>query len=184
MSSALLLMDFQNGIARRPELEPVIKAAATALDAARSDAWPVIFVRVGFRPGFPEVADSNLGFGALKEAQDDAMRHDNTGTQIVAELEPRDGEHIVVKKRISAFAGSDLELILRGSGIDSLVLGGISTSGVVLSTVRLASDMDYKLTVLSDACGDSDPEVHRMLTEKVFPRQAKVTTVAEWVAAL
>jgi nicotinamidase-related amidase len=62
------------------------------------------------------------------------------------------------------------------------VLAGIATSGVVLSTVRQAADMDYRLTVLSDGCLDADPEVHRVLTEKVFPRQAEVSTVAEWTA--
>jgi len=64
------------------------------------------------------------------------------------------------------------------------VLGGISTSGVVLSTVRQAADLDYRLTVLADACGDWDMEVHRVLTEKVFPRQAVVNTVADWTETL
>jgi nicotinamidase-related amidase len=61
------------------------------------------------------------------------------------------------------------------------VLAGIATSGVVLSTVRQAADLDLGLTVLSDGCLDADEEVHRVLVEKVFPQQAVVTTVAEWV---
>ena len=65
-----------------------------------------------------------------------------------------------------------------------LVLTGVATSGVVLSTLRSAADLDYRITVLSDGCGDGDPEVHRVLTEKVFPTQATVTTVDEWVAGL
>ena len=60
---------------------------------------------------------------------------------------------------------------------------GIATSGVVLSTLRQAADLDYRLTVLRDACADADAEVHRVLTEKVFPRQADVVDVAHWVAA-
>jgi nicotinamidase-related amidase len=60
------------------------------------------------------------------------------------------------------------------------VLSGIATSGVVLSTLRQAADLDYRLVVLADACLDGDPEVHRVLTGKVFPRQADVRTVAEW----
>ena len=91
---------------------------------------------------------------------------------------------IVTKRRVSAFTGSDLEVVLRAAGVDSLVLTGIATSGVVLSTLREAADRDYDLTVLADCCGDSDPEVHRVLTEKVFPRQAEVTTVADWEARL
>ncbi len=85
---------------------------------------------------------------------------------------------------MSAFAGSDLELVLRGAGADHLVLTGLATSGVVLSTLRQAADLDYRLTVLADACGDADEEVHRVLTEKVFPRQADVTTIDAWTAAL
>jgi len=83
---------------------------------------------------------------------------------------------------VSASAGSDLEVLLRGLGAGTLVLAGIATSGVVLSTLRQAADLDYRLVVLADACLDADPEVHRVLTEKVFPRQADVLTVDEWVA--
>jgi nicotinamidase-related amidase len=90
----------------------------------------------------------------------------------------------VLKKRVSAFTGSDLDVLLRGAEIDTLVLTGIATSGVVLSTLRQAADRDFRLVVLADGCLDSDSEVHRVLTEKVFPRQAEVTTVEEWVAGL
>jgi nicotinamidase-related amidase len=102
--------------------------------------------------------------------------------QIHPEVAPEPGDVIVTKKRVSAFAGSDLDLVLGAGGIDSLVLTGIATSGVVLSTVRQAADLDFRLTVLSDGCLDADPEVHRVLTEKVFPRQADVLTVAGWIA--
>jgi len=183
MTTALLLMDFQNGIAGRPGFEPVVDAAEEALKTARAQGIPVIFVRVAFRPGYPEVAASNLAFNALA-AGGNGMHHDQPPTQIIDRFGPRDDEHVVVKKRISAFAGSDLEMLLRGLGVDALVLGGISTSGVVLSTVRQAADLDYRLTVLADACGDGDPEVHRVLTEKVFPRQAAVTTVVDWAESL
>jgi len=75
-----------------------------------------------------------------------------------------------------------VEVLLRGLGAGTLVLAGIATSGVVLSTLRQAADLDYRLVVLADACLDADPEVHRVLTEKVFPRQADVLTVDEWAA--
>ena len=87
---------------------------------------------------------------------------------------------MVTKRRVSVFAGSDLDLVLRGLGAGTLVLTGIATSGVVLSTLRYAAGQDDQLVVLADACLDADPEVHRVLTEKVFPRQ--VRTVAEWAA--
>ncbi|MGH1550653.1 cysteine hydrolase family protein [Leifsonia poae] len=181
MTSALLLCDFQNGIAGRPGMEGAVDAAARALDAARTRGIPVIFVRVAFRPGYPEVAASNLSFSAHAASAGDLMHVDSPYTQIVDALAPGEEEPVVVKKRISAFAGSDLDVLLRGLGADELVIGGISTSGVVLSTVRQAADLDFRLAVLADACADADPEVHRVLTEKVFPRQAAVVTVDEWV---
>jgi nicotinamidase-related amidase len=90
------------------------------------------------------------------------------------------GELVVTKSRVCAFSGSDLALILRAHDVDHLVLAGIATSGVVLSTVREAADLDYRLTMLEDVCLDSDDEVHRVLTHKVFPRQAEVISSSDW----
>ncbi|WP_144761174.1 cysteine hydrolase family protein [Curtobacterium sp. 9128] len=183
-STVLVVMDFQRGIVERLGTTEVVAAAARAVDAARAAGVPVFFVRVAFRPGYPEVAATNQSFGAARATRGDAMHEDGPATQIHADLAPRPGEPIVTKRRISAFTGSDLEVLLRGADADAVVLAGISTSGVVLSTVRQAADLDFRITVLEDACADGDPEVHRVLTEKVFPRQAVVTTTDAWVASL
>lgn len=90
----------------------------------------------------------------------------------------------MLKKRVSAFTGSDLDVVLRSLDVDALVLSGIATSGVVLSTLRQAADLDYGLAVLRDGCVDGDDEVHRVLLDKVFPRQAAVLTTEEWVSTL
>jgi len=95
-------------------------------------------------------------------------------------VSPQPEDIIITKRRVSAFTGSDMEVVLRSLGINHLVLTGISTGGVVLSTLREASDKDYALTVLSDCCADRDEEVHRVLITKIFPRQAEVMTVDEW----
>jgi nicotinamidase-related amidase len=94
---------------------------------------------------------------------------------------PEPADIVVVKKRVSAFAGSDLDVVLRSREVDSLVLTGIATSGVVLSTLCQAADLDYDLTVLRDGCADIDAEVHRVLLDKVFPRRATVLSTDEWV---
>lgn len=177
---ALLLMDFQRGIVARFGDRAVIERAREALALARRVGMPVIFVRVAFRAGYPEVSPRNRSFAAVRERPDLAETHE--ATQIDPALEPRPGETVVVKRRVGAFSGSDLDVVLRSMGITDLVLGGISTSGVVLSTVRAAADQDYGLTVLADACADADPEVHRVLLEKVFPRQAEVLSVDAWAA--
>ena len=179
----LLLMDFQHGIVERIGDPAVVDAADRAAQAARAAGVPVMFVRVAFRPGYPEAVASNLSFGRLSQAGD-AMTQDHPATQVHAALSPLPDEPVIIKRRVSAFSGSDLDVLLRGAGANALVLGGISTSGVVLSTVRQAADLDYGITVLADACADPDAEVHRVLTEKVFPRQALVTTTDEWIAGL
>jgi nicotinamidase-related amidase len=175
--SALLVLDVQPAIvARLPEPEAYLARVADAIGAARRKGLPVVYVVVGFRPGYPEVSARNKSFGALRTAGLDL-------TNPQPSLTPAAGEVVVVKRRISAFCGSDLEVVLRAQGIERLVLCGIATSGVVLSTLREAADKDYALTVLSDLCADFDPEVHVVLLGKVFPRQADVMTAEEWAQA-
>jgi nicotinamidase-related amidase len=152
-----------------------------AIGAARAADVPVIYVVVGFRPGYPEISSRNKMFGPL--AHRTGAAGDDQATQIHPDVAPEPGDILVTKRRVSAFAGSDLEMVLRAGDIDHLVLTGIATSGVVLSTLRQAADLDFGLTVLADGCLDADPEVHRVLIEKVFPRQADVTTVTGWVTA-
>nr|WP_272924867.1 MULTISPECIES: isochorismatase family cysteine hydrolase [unclassified Streptomyces] len=96
----------------------------------------------------------------------------------------RQDDIMVTKRRASAFSGSDLDVALRARGIDSLVLTGLSTSGVVLHTLCQANDQDFGLTVLADACLDTDPEVHRVLTERLFPQWADVVAVEDWLKAI
>jgi nicotinamidase-related amidase len=92
-------------------------------------------------------------------------------------------DFVITKKRVSAFAGSDLDLLLRARRIETLVLAGVATSGVVLSTVRQAADLDYRIVVLADGCADRDLAVHEMLMQTVFPSQADVMSSAEWMSA-
>jgi nicotinamidase-related amidase len=75
----------------------------------------------------------------------------------------------VTKHRVGTFTGTDLDMILRAKDIDTLILFGIATSGVVLSTVRHAADADYRLIVVKDCCADQDPEVHACLRIRFFP---------------
>ncbi|HEY3858038.1 MAG TPA: isochorismatase family protein, partial [Gammaproteobacteria bacterium] len=93
-------------------------------------------------------------------------------------------EAVVTKHRVGAFFGTDLDMLLRAKDVDTLVLAGISTSGVVLSTLRHAADADYRLVVLGDCCSDPDAEVHACLLDKVFPRQATVTDSKDFLAVL
>ena len=162
--------------------EALLNRMARLLAAARKAQMRVIYVVVGFRPGYPEVSGRNKSFGALKESG--RFTPGSAGTEIHPAVAPTPDEVIVTKHRVGAFLGTDLDMILRANDINTLLLTGIATSGVVLSTLRHAADADYRLVVARDCCSDSDEEVHRVLIEKVFARQATVTTSEELIAAL
>ncbi|KFX88804.1 hypothetical protein O988_08898 [Pseudogymnoascus sp. VKM F-3808] len=181
--TALLIMDLQNGIIERlPNFTGQLPHYASTIAAARAASIPVIYIKLGFRPNHPDVSPRNKMTERIKPSG--GFLEGSDAVVIPASIAPIDGDITVTKKRVSAFAGTDLELVLRSLGVENLVLAGLSTSGVVLSTVRAASDLDYGVTVLQDLCFDGDEEVHRVLVEKVFPRQADVKTADEWLAGL
>ena len=182
-STALLIMDVQQGTGERfASDEGYLARLGTAIAAARGAGIAVIYVTVAFRPGYPEVSGRNKSFAAI--AGTGRFTDGDPGAPVHPAVAPAPGDVTVTKRRVSAFAGSDLDVVLRAGGTGHLVLAGIATSGVVLSTLRQAADLDYQLTVLADGCLDADPEVHQVLLGKLFPRQAEVTSVAEWAASL
>jgi nicotinamidase-related amidase len=182
--TAVLVMDYQNDIVDMlpaQEREPLLERTASLIAAARRAGLPVVYVAVRFRDGYPEV-NAQSRFAALK--QSGRLREGTPGAEIHARVAPRPGDVVVTKRRVGAFSTTDLETVLRARKIDTLVLAGIATSGVVLSTVRWAADADYQLVVVADACADRDPEVHHVLTQKVFPAQATVVSTADALKAI
>ncbi len=160
--TAVLIMDYQNRqLSNFSDAfrDGLLAKANTVLSKARRESVPVIYVEVRRGERTPE-------------------------TEINPAVAPHSGEVVVTKSRVGPFSTTDLDTILKAKGIETLVLMGISTSGCVLSTVRWAADIDYQLIVLADCCGDRDEEVQRVLTEKVFPRQATVVTSQEFLQAL
>ncbi len=175
-------MDMQSSIlGMLPDATGLVDKVARAITQARSNNMPVIYVVVGFRAGTPEISASNKSFSAISSRGPWTEEQAAQWLQIHAEVAPQQSDIVVTKRRVSAFTGSDLEVVLRAQGVGHLVLTGIATSGVVLSTLREASDKDFRLTVIEDCCADMDEEVHRVLMEKVFPRQAEVMRLEEWV---
>jgi len=177
--TVLLVMDMQTRVlAMVPDGKEVTARVAQAIAVARDKKIPVIYVTVGFRAGMPEISVNNKSFSMAKERF--AQVNMDEFTTIEPALTPLSSEVVVTKRRVSAFTGSDLEVVLRSWGVQHLVLTGIATSGVVLSTLREAADKDYQLTVIADCCADSDEEVHRVLMTKIFPRQAEVMALTAW----
>ena len=184
--SALLLMDFQQSILEThvpgEAGKALLEKTAGLLGAARARGMPVVHVMVSFRPGHPEISSNNRVFSRIKH--NGLFVQGSAGAGIHPSLQPAATEPVVTKHRVGAFAGTDLETLLRALRVETLVMAGIITSGVVLSTVRHAFDHDYQLLVVGDCCADSDEEVHRVLLDKVIARHADVVSAAEVIAAL
>jgi nicotinamidase-related amidase len=178
--TALLVMDYQPGIVDMLDApEPLLARAREAIDLVRRAGGHVGYVRVAFEDADFDAVPPSSAMGARVASARQAMHADAPTTQVHDAVAPQAGDIVVRKVRVGAFSTTDLDAQLRERGVDTLVLAGISTSGVVLSTVRDASDRDYRVLVLADASADPDPEVHAFLTERIFPRQAEVITVAE-----
>jgi nicotinamidase-related amidase len=181
--TALLVMDLHADIIAMVGAEGAALAerSARVIEAARGAGVPVIYVVLGFRPGYPEVSSNNAMFSMLAGS---GRFLGTPGADIPGTLAPKDGDLVVVKHRVSAFHGTELDVILRAKGIDTVVLLGIATSGIVLSTVCHAADADYRIAVIRDCCADRDDEVHRVLLDKVFSKRGAVVAAAEAIAAL
>jgi nicotinamidase-related amidase len=182
--TALLVMDFQKLVVDgyATDSEQLLSRTAQLLEATRDASIMVIYVVVGFRPGYPEVSERNMTFSAIRSSG--RLAPDDSTIEIHPAVAPGPADTVVTKHRVSAFAGTDLDMILRANGIDTLLLTGILTSGVVLSTLCDAADADYRIFVVRDCCSDNDTEVHRVLLDKVFPRQALVTEASAIISTL
>ncbi len=184
--TAVLSMDCQTGIVSiytKDDKDAFLTRAANVLKHARATGMIVIHVQVGFRPGLPEVSSRNILFGAVKSsAQHQKLFQEPLGA-IPAVIAPKEGEIVITKHRVSAFTGTDLAMILRANDIDTLVLYGIATSGVVLSTLVEAADQDFRLVVVEDCCADLDPTIHDCLISKFFPSRAAVLSAREFADA-
>jgi nicotinamidase-related amidase len=182
--AALLVMDVYQHVATfvGDAGEGLLERLPPVIDAFRDAGTPVIYVRNAFRPGIPDVNPRNRRLHSRISALAEDGVHfgeNDPATQFHPAVAPRPEDPIVVKKRVSAFTGSDLDLLLRSLGVETVVLTGVSTGGVVLATTCEAYDRDYRVIVLSDCCLDGDAEVHRLLTEKVFSQRADVATAEE-----
>ena len=149
-----------------------------ATGATIGDPW------VAFTYEDIEAMPDTAGMGRVRQMPRDFIHADSPETQVDERVAPEPGDIVVRKVRVRPFGTTDLDAQLRDRGVDMLVLAGISTSGVLLSTVRDAHDRDYRLLVLADASADPKPDVHQFLVERVVSRQADVIEVADLEALL
>lgn len=182
-TTTLLILDIENGVLDiLGDTAPYLQRLASTVAEARNNAIKIIHVITAFRPGYPENHPHNAATAPTAAAG--KFMEGSSEIEIHPAVKPSADEVVIIKRRVSAFTGTDLDIILRCYNTDRLAVAGVATSGAVLSTIRHAQDMDFQITVLRDLCMDRDEEVHRVLLDKVFGRKCDVVTGQEWVDQL
>ena len=177
--TALLVMDYQPGIiSRLPDPDELLARVERVIATVRARGAHVGYVRVAFTDAeAAQISDRSVMKAAASAGR--ALHADAAETQVHDRLAPQAGDIVVRKTRVGAFSTTDLHEQLRERGVDTLVLAGLSTSGVVLSTVRDGADRDYRVLVISDATADPEPDVHEFLITRVLSRQATIVAAGD-----
>jgi nicotinamidase-related amidase len=179
--AALLSMDLQAGVVSMyVKDEGFIPRVAGVIERARGAGLTIVHVKVGFRPNVPEANPRNRFLSAVKASPRHQEFFQGESGAIHPALTPAADDLVVTKSRVGAFAETDLDSLLRAQGIDTLILLGVATSGVVLSTFLVAFDADYEVLVIKDCCADLEEELHQILLEKHFPRFGSVVSASEF----
>ena len=175
---ALLIMDYQPAVLDLvSDGDKLMGHANEAIDVARRHSITVGFVRIAFEDDdYAIVPATNTSFAAVAAAR--KLHVSSAAMALHPDLAVRPGDIVVRKTRVGAFSTTNLDEQLTNLGVTTLILAGLTTSGVVLSTVRDAADRDYRLILLSDCISDPRQEAHAVLMEQVFPRQADIVTTA------
>jgi nicotinamidase-related amidase len=147
-------------------LQVAVAPCRAVLDAARARGLLVIHTREGHRPDLSDAprlkverGDPALRIGAPGPMGRILVRGE-PGHDIIAELCPQAGEPVIDKPGKGAFYQTDLDLMLRNRGIETLLVGGVTTEVCVNTTVREANDRGYRCLVLADCCASYFPEFH------------------------
>jgi nicotinamidase-related amidase len=167
VTAALIIGDLQQGITSNyPFARQVVRPVTALLPRARAAGVLVVFVHFAFRGNGADVPPDSALLRTFYEAGD-AFHEGSAGTEI--DLPVADEDVVVLKRRASAFAGTDLDLVLRAAGVDTLAIAGVATSAMVAATCYDAADRGYQVTVLRDGCADSDQAMHDFFMDAVFP---------------
>ncbi|UXU91667.1 isochorismatase family cysteine hydrolase [Burkholderia sp. S-53] len=173
--TALLVMHYQTDILGLfPSVAPELLANTRRLcDAARAGGVGVWFANLHFSPGYPEVSPLNKNGQGIKRL---GLFVDDGPSP---ELGRRDNEPVIEAHRASVFFGTDLQARFAALGIDTLILVGIASTGVVLSSVAYASDADFRLYTVKDCCYDPDQVVHEHLFDTAFESRTTVLSLED-----
>lgn len=191
--TALMVVDMQNGFCREAgsingiglpaaRLQPAIEPCCRLVAAARVAQVPVIFTRYVYRPDYID------GGVMVRELIPDlqrgnCLRAGSHDADIIEELAPETSDYVVDKNRPSAFYATGLEPVLTGLGVTDLVVCGVTTNCCVETTVRDASQRDYRVFVVGDAVAEYEQDRHDVALRSMGMLFARVVNVEEVLAA-
>jgi nicotinamidase-related amidase len=191
---ALLILDLQNygvhpegyWMSRMPEgidrIAPSIARTVEALEAARAARIAIVHVGNAWRDGHPDI---NPHVPWMRDAKAAGRSLENTwGVEFFEQVAPHDGEFIVRKRAVSAFAGTELDRLLRVRDIFTVALAGSITNFAVEGTARDASDRGYRVLILEDCCETVSDEWQAFSMTQILPMIAEVVTLADFSEAL
>ncbi len=175
--TALILVDYlkdfttPEGRVYYPEAEAVIDKTAELLAVARRSGCLVVFIRHSYRKDKPDANLSSMRPCCIEGTAGD-------------EIDPRlpideKKDYVLVKRRYSAFFGTDLDLVLRERGVKNLIVAGLKTNNCVNATVLDAHYRAYNTTVVADCTATNDKEAHRIYLRDMERYLCEVASLAE-----
>lgn len=178
--TAVLVMHYQNDVLDLwpSERSRLVGNTKKLCDVARDSGTPVYFLQLRFEPGYPGIPARNLMESNL------AKTGKFTNDVIAPELGVTAADHVVIGRRISAFYNTDLEQHLDRTGVDTLILAGVQSAGVVLSTIAYASDADYRIFTVKDCCYDPDTVLHEHLFKTAFKTRSEILSLQQALTRL
>jgi nicotinamidase-related amidase len=167
----------------RAEIERtgVLDTVAHLLAGARAAGATIVYTRVAFKPGYGDLVANSPLLGIV--AQQGCLVEGSAGATIIDPLTPHDDDLVVTHQRVGGFHGSELDVVLRGAGLDTLVFAGVATNASVEGTARSASDLGYRTVVVTDACSAGSQAAHTASCESLG-LLAEITTTDELLSAL
>lgn len=191
-TTAIVAVDFQRDVVGADgafaamfhgevERAGVVPAAVRLLRAARTAGVKIVYSRAAFSPGYPELVGnvpilaSAAEYGCLVDGY--------PGAEVIDAVEPDDGDLVVAHHRVSCFHGTALDVVLRGAGVDTIVLAGVATNLAVESTARAGSDLGYRTLIAADACSTTTRTAHEASLESLS-MLAQIVSVEHIRAAL
>jgi biuret amidohydrolase len=143
----------------------------------------VVYTRVAFKSDYSDMVPNSPLLAMTK--QQACLVEGTWQTEILAELAPRDGDLVITHQRISGVAGTQLDVILRGRSVDTMLIAGVPTNLSVEGNARDASNLGYRTIVVSDACAAASEAAHQASIETLglFGQVSSVDEVKQALGA-